>query len=109
MRNIDTVDMSEEYAYIIHRRNPETKSIEFFSSFFNEVEHLGTEDEMQCWENERWCESEDEAFKFSTFDEAKAVFLNLDESRNCLVTMYGKGMFPNFSGTYWYPLKTFKV
>lgn len=105
----DIVGMSNGYAYVIHRRNEKNDEIEFFRGFYNQSDHIGTEDECQCWENEGWCDNEEDAFKFPTFDEAKAAYLNLEENRNCLVTMYGKGVFRNFSGTYWYPLKTFMV
>lgn len=111
MGNTDrqVVDMSLGYAYIIHRRNEKNDEIEFFKGFYNEVDCAGTEDECQCWENEAWCDNEEDAFKFATFDEARATYLNLEECRDCLLTMYGKGYTNNFSGSYWYPLKTFRV
>lgn len=99
------VGMRRDYAYIIVRQYPNTGEATFFGGFFNEVENIGEVDECQYWENEEWVGNEESAWKFTDYSEAKAIFDNLVDNSDCFLTMYGKGLWKNFGGTEWYPLK----
>lgn len=96
-----------EYAYIIETRLP-SGDVMYFREFYNIVENIGCDDEEQCFGNEDWVYSEEDAHKFKSYAEAKVFMENIPENDDCRIVLYGKADKCNFAHTHWYPLKVFK-
>lgn len=83
---------------------------EFFAGFVNEVSNIGTEDEGQCWENEKWVDSTEDALGFDSYCEAKAWYDNICGScMDCYIVLYGKSKIRGMDGSRWFPLKNFDI
>lgn len=104
------VMQNDDSRFVIVHRNEETCEEKFFGGFYNETENVGTEDELQGWDNENWVDCiDDGAILFSTFNEANDFMLNLKEDEDeCFIVLYGRGELENSQQeSHWYPLKMF--
>lgn len=106
----ETVSSVENHiAFMVVWHDPDTDEDKFFGGFYNEADHIFTEDECMCWEQEKWIDLPNDAQKFNTFAEAQDWLKVIDKERrgSCSIILYGEGKCRLFDGSDWYPLKVF--
>lgn len=106
----ETVSSVENHiAFMVVWHDPDTDEDKFFGGFYNEADHIFTEDECMCWEQEKWIDLPNDAQKFNTFAEAQDWLKVIDKGRrgSCSIVLYGEGKCRLFDGSDWYPLKVF--
>ena len=96
-------------AFMIVGRNPETDKDKFFGGFYNEADHIGTDEACMCWGLEQWFDLPNDAQKFNTFAEAKDWLKVIDKEHRgfCSIVLYGRGVCKLSNGSDWYPLQVF--
>ena len=104
---VSSVD--NQIAFMIVGRDQDIDKDKFFGGFYNEADHIGTEEECMCWELEKWTDLPNDAQKFNTFAEAKDWLKVIDKERRgfCSIILYGRGVCKLSDGSDWYPLKVF--
>ncbi len=104
-----TVNQNNESRFMIAHHDSNTDEVKLFGGFFNEVENIGTEDEVQIWEQEKWVDSADVAMQFRTLSEAKDALnaIGSVNPKNCKIVLCGYCETLNASGDHWFPLKQF--
>lgn len=96
--------------FIIERENRENSEVSYFGGFFNETDNIGTEDELQCWENEYWFESQDETWHFKSYNDAKDFLAAIQKDKlNFIyrIVLFGWNDKKGIDGCNYRPLKTF--
>ena len=101
--------VNNQIAFLIVGRDQDIDKDKFFGGFYNEADHIGTEEECMCWELEKWIDLPNDAQKFNTFAEAKDWLRVIDKEHrvSCSIILYGRGVCKLSNGSDWYPLQVF--
>ena len=101
--------VNNQIAFLIVGRDQDIDKDKFFGGFYNEADHIGTEEECMCWGLEKWTDLPNDAQKFNTFAEAKDWLRVIDKEHrvSCSIILYGRGVCKLSDGSDWYPLQVF--